>query len=53
MLVGITSRISAEIISGLNEGDRVVAGILQGDIPIPGNTGDQRRQMFRAMQGFR
>lgn len=53
VLVGITSRISAEIISGLNEGDRVVAGILQGDIPIPGNTGDQRRQMFRAMQGFR
>lgn len=53
VLVGITSRISAEIISGLDEGDRVVAGILQGDIPIPGNTGDQRRQMFRAMQGFR
>ncbi|MES2626347.1 MAG: efflux RND transporter periplasmic adaptor subunit [Pseudomonadota bacterium] len=29
VLVGVTSRVSAEIISGLKEGDKVVAGIVQ------------------------
>lgn len=29
VMIGVTSRISAEVISGLNEGDRVVAGIIQ------------------------
>jgi hypothetical protein len=54
-MVGVTSRIAAEVISGLELGDRVVAGILQAgaagaaqDAP-----GGDRREMFRAMGGFR
>jgi macrolide-specific efflux system membrane fusion protein len=31
--VGVTSRISAEVISGLNEGDRVITGIIQLNSP--------------------
>jgi macrolide-specific efflux system membrane fusion protein len=55
IMVGVTSRIAAEVISGLELGDRVVAGILQAgaagaaqDAP-----GGDRREMFRAMGGFR
>jgi len=29
VLVGVTSRVAAEILSGLSEGEQVVAGILQ------------------------
>jgi len=54
IMVGVTSRISAEVISGLEVGDEVVAGILQN---IPGAAGQggqtDRREMFRAMGGFR
>jgi len=53
-MVGVTSRIAAEVISGLEVGDEVVAGILQ-NIPgssAPGGEPD-RREMFRAMGGFR
>ena len=54
VLIGITSRISAEVISGLEVGDRVVAGILQGGMSASGQTNpdDQRREMFRAMRGI-
>jgi len=54
VLIGITSRISAEVVSGLEAGDRVVAGILQGNMsgPEQANSEDQRRQMFRAMRGI-
>ena len=54
IMVGVTSRIAAEVISGLEVGDEVVAGILQ-NIPgssAPGGEPD-RREMFRAMGGFR
>lgn len=34
VVVGITSRISAEIISGLSIGDKVVAGIIQANAPV-------------------
>ncbi|MDT8399486.1 MAG: efflux RND transporter periplasmic adaptor subunit [Pseudomonadales bacterium] len=37
VLVGVSSRIAAEVISGLKAGDRVVAGILQPGGPAPGN----------------
>ncbi len=54
IMVGVTSRIAAEVISGLEVGDKVVAGILQN---IPGSSAPagepDRREMFRAMGGFR
>lgn len=34
VMVGLTSRVSAEIISGLREGEQVVAGIAQPDLPM-------------------
>ncbi|MDA9909254.1 efflux RND transporter periplasmic adaptor subunit [Gammaproteobacteria bacterium] len=55
IMVGVTSRIAAEVISGLDVGDKVIAGILQGVPGAPGQNGQQpdRREMFRAMGGFR
>jgi macrolide-specific efflux system membrane fusion protein len=55
IMVGVTSRIAAEVISGLEVGDKVVAGILQGVGGAAGPNGEQtdRREMFRAMGGFR
>jgi len=54
IMVGVTSRIAAEVISGLEVGDKVIAGILQN---IPGSSAPagepDRREMFRAMGGFR
>ncbi len=35
VLVGVTSRVSAEILSGLKEGDKVVAGIIQREVETP------------------
>lgn len=46
--IGVTSRVSAEIISGLQEGDQVVAGILQ-----PINAEQQNNNNFRGPGGFR
>src|SRR5690606_4767168 len=33
VMVGLTSRVAAEIISGLKEGDEVVAGVVQPGMP--------------------
>lgn len=33
VMVGLTSRVSAEIISGLQEGEQVIAGVIQPDAP--------------------
>lgn len=53
VIVGVTSRIAAEVISGLEVGEQVVAGILQGGMAAANaNSEDDRRQMFRAMRGF-
>lgn len=54
VMIGITSRIDAEVISGLEAGDKVVAGILQtgGQAPAQQNGQDDRSQMFRAMRGL-
>lgn len=53
VMIGVTSRIAAEVISGLQAGDKVVAGIVQ----VGQTNGQQpefdRREMFRAMGGFR
>jgi len=35
--VGVTTRVSAEILRGLNEGEQVVAGIIQGAAPAANN----------------
>lgn len=40
--VGVTSRVTAEVISGLAEGEQVVAGILQAAAPNSGNQNDNR-----------
>jgi macrolide-specific efflux system membrane fusion protein len=43
--VGVTSRVAAEVISGLSEGEQVVAGILQATGPSnAGNQNDNRNQ---------
>jgi macrolide-specific efflux system membrane fusion protein len=41
--VGVTSRVSAEVISGLKEGDKVVAGIIQQE-PVGGTPPPQQGQ---------
>jgi len=51
IMVGVTSRIAAEVISGLEVGEQVVAGIVQGSIPGAAAGGDPRRN-FRPMGGF-
>jgi len=51
IMVGVTSRIAAEVISGLEVGEQVVAGIVQGNIPGAAAGGDPRRN-FRPMGGF-
>jgi macrolide-specific efflux system membrane fusion protein len=48
--VGVTSRISAEILSGLQEGDKVVAGIIQSDAATPEQ--EQQGGNFRIRGGF-
>jgi macrolide-specific efflux system membrane fusion protein len=54
IIVGVTSRIAAEVISGLEVGEQVVAGILQAGMQAPApQQGDDRREVFRAMGGFR
>lgn len=50
VIVGVTSRVNAEVISGLQAGEQVVAGILQN------GAGAQQNQQFgppRGMGGFR
>lgn len=53
VLIGLTSRVAAEVISGLQRGDRVVAGVLQGSAAVAGMNGDNRRgPPVRMMGGF-
>ncbi len=54
VVVGITSRVSAEVISGLTEGEQVVAGILQA-APEPQSNNNQNMGIPRGMipGGFR
>lgn len=49
VVVGVTSRIAAEIISGLKVGDQVVAGLIQTNLSVDGN--DDRGGGFR-FRGF-
>lgn len=41
--VGVTSRIAAEVISGLEEGDRVVAGVVRSSVESQQRQNDDRR----------
>lgn len=54
VVVGITSRVSAEVISGLTEGEQVVAGILQA-APEPQSNNNRNMGIPRGMipGGFR
>jgi macrolide-specific efflux system membrane fusion protein len=50
--VGVTSRVTAEVLSGLVEGEQVVAGILQAADPAPaGNQNDNRNNPVIFMPG--
>jgi membrane fusion protein, macrolide-specific efflux system len=54
--IGAMDRVNAEVISGLKEGDRVVAGIVQAAVPDDGNNNNNnnndRSNQFRMMRGF-
>ena len=45
-MIGLTSRVAAEVISGLQVGDRVVAGVLQGEV-----SGIGRDEIRNALRG--
>jgi len=45
--IGVTSRIAAEVLSGLEEGDKVVAGVLQTSAPNQGQSGPRPGFGFR------
>ncbi len=56
VVVGITSRVSAEVISGLTEGEQVVAGILQAAPEPQSNNNNQNMGIPRGIipgGGFR
>jgi macrolide-specific efflux system membrane fusion protein len=46
--VGVTSRVAAEVISGLNEGEQVVAGIAQTGAPAGAGNNNQNNNRFPA-----
>jgi len=48
IMVGVASRVSAEVLSGLTEGEQVVAGIVQAD---QANANQQRNQQTVIFQG--
>lgn len=50
VVVGVTSRVSAEVIAGLAAGDRVVAGIVQANVQA--EEGNNNNRDFR-VRGFR
>lgn len=54
ILVGVMSRVSAEVISGLEPGDRVIAGIVQAEAPDEqSRNNDNRDRGFRGPPGMR
>jgi macrolide-specific efflux system membrane fusion protein len=50
--VGVTSRVTAEVIAGLAEGEQVVAGILQAAVPGTGGNQNQNPNQFFNQGGF-
>jgi macrolide-specific efflux system membrane fusion protein len=49
--VGVTSRVSAEILTGLKEGDKVIAGIIQREVAAPEVPQGGQQGNFR-LRGF-
>lgn len=52
VLIGLTSRVAAEVLAGLERGDRVVAGVLQGNAALGAGSGDRGGPPVRMMGGF-
>jgi macrolide-specific efflux system membrane fusion protein len=53
VVIGATDRVNAEVISGLEEGDRVVAGVVQPKVEGDEESTDRGRNDFRMRGGFR
>lgn len=53
VMVGISSRVSAEVINGLQEGEQVIAGIVQAASAAPSNSSQQRFGPPGGFGGFR
>jgi macrolide-specific efflux system membrane fusion protein len=53
VVVGAMDRVNAEVISGLEQGDQVVAGIVLPQVEADnGNNSNDNRNQFRQMRGF-
>lgn len=52
VLIGLTSRVAAEVMAGLEPGDRVVAGVLQGNAATAVDGDERRGPPVRIMGGF-
>jgi macrolide-specific efflux system membrane fusion protein len=54
VVVGAMDRVNAEVISGLREGDKVVAGIIQANVEQEASTSNNNNNSnnFRMMRGF-
>lgn len=50
VVIGLTSRVNAEVISGLQAGEQVVAGIVQSGAPVPNN--NTRSNLRPRFMGF-
>jgi len=53
VMVGVTSRIAAEVVSGLEAGEQVVAGIIQANANGANRQQTNRQPGIRVMGGFR
>lgn len=47
VVVGVSSRVAAEVLSGLAPGERVIAGIIQADVPQGTSSSGDRDRGFR------
>jgi macrolide-specific efflux system membrane fusion protein len=53
VMVGLTSRVAAEIVSGLREGEQVIAGVVQPDAPVQEQQQQNRGPAIRLGGGGR
>ncbi len=53
VMVGLTSRVAAEIVTGLREGEQVVAGVVQPDAPVAEDQQQNRGPQIRLGGGGR
>ncbi len=52
IVTGVSNRVSAEVISGLQPGDKVVSGLKQGDTAAPADSNDRSRRFGGHFGGF-